>query len=264
MDIKMVVCDLDNTLLKDDKSISNYTIDILHKCQKKGIKFAIATARNKPWIKNIENIITPDVIISDGGCMAWAASKWAANQLVYSQLLDFEDIQALLQTLLSKNSKMYISAESTTHHYVSHKKNNDKHTRAVAAGKIVETANFAEPLGTLIYKITAKINLQDAKDVADSLENIDATPFSNQKWVRFAHANATKYKALQAAASYIGINMKHIAAFGDDVNDIEIIDKCGVGVCVENGVDQAKAVASHICPSNEKDGVAKWIEQNLF
>jgi len=45
--IKMIITDLDNTLLRSDKTISEYTIDVLKKCQSKGIKVAFATARSE-------------------------------------------------------------------------------------------------------------------------------------------------------------------------------------------------------------------------
>ena len=45
MDIKLIVTDLDNTLLRNDKSISDYTAAIFRKCPDYGIKTSVATAR---------------------------------------------------------------------------------------------------------------------------------------------------------------------------------------------------------------------------
>lgn len=39
---------------------------------------------------------------------------------------------------------------------------------------------------------------------------------------------------------------------------------CGKGICVRNAVEDAKAVADHICDTNENDGVAKWIEEFIL
>ena len=39
---------------------------------------------------------------------------------------------------------------------------------------------------------------------------------------------------------------------------------CGIGVAVANAIDEVKAVADHICDTNDNDGVAKWLEENVL
>jgi len=48
MNIKMIVTDLDGTLLRSDKTVSKYTKSVLHRCCEAGIKTAVATARGHP------------------------------------------------------------------------------------------------------------------------------------------------------------------------------------------------------------------------
>ena len=55
-----------------------------------------------------------------------------------------------------------------------------------------------------------------------------------------------------------------IAAFGDDFNDIGMLRLCGTGIAMENAIEEVKGVADEVCASNEKDGVAEWIEKNLL
>ena len=54
------------------------------------------------------------------------------------------------------------------------------------------------------------------------------------------------------------------AAFGDDVNDVEMVRNCGTGVAVDNAIDAVKAAAKYACGNNEDDGVAKWLEQHIL
>jgi hydroxymethylpyrimidine pyrophosphatase-like HAD family hydrolase len=75
---------------------------------------------------------------------------------------------------------------------------------------------------------------------------------------------ARKLNAVSILADHFKISQADIAAFGDIYNDIEILRDCGVGVAVANAIDEAKAVADFICPSNEEDGVALWIEENIL
>ena len=53
-------------------------------------------------------------------------------------------------------------------------------------------------------------------------------------------------------------------AFGDDFNDVDMLDYAGVSVAMGNAPDQVKLVADYICDTNNNDGMAKWIEENLL
>ena len=54
-----------------------------------------------------------------------------------------------------------------------------------------------------------------------------------------------------------------MVAFGDDFNDIGMLQFCGKGIAMKNAIPEVKAIADEICLSNEEDGVAKWITENL-
>jgi hydroxymethylpyrimidine pyrophosphatase-like HAD family hydrolase len=60
------------------------------------------------------------------------------------------------------------------------------------------------------------------------------------------------------------IEPSEIAAFGDDLNDIDLLRYAGYGVAMENALDEVKAVADYICDTNDNDGVAKWLEDNML
>jgi hydroxymethylpyrimidine pyrophosphatase-like HAD family hydrolase len=60
------------------------------------------------------------------------------------------------------------------------------------------------------------------------------------------------------------INTEHVLAFGDDHNDLEMLENCGIGVAVSNGIKPARRAANFICECNDDDGVAKWIESQVL
>lgn len=43
-----------------------------------------------------------------------------------------------------------------------------------------------------------------------------------------------------------------------------MIEKCGVSIAVTNAIDKVKSAANYICDTNDNDGVAKWIEENIL
>lgn len=70
MDIKMIVCDLDRTLSQTDKSISDYTLEVLEKCRKRGILLGFAADRTENDTKPFINMVKPDILVLNGGALA--------------------------------------------------------------------------------------------------------------------------------------------------------------------------------------------------
>ena len=76
--------------------------------------------------------------------------------------------------------------------------------------------------------------------------------------------NARKRNPIRDIAYYFGLSLDEVAAFGDDYNDIEMLRDCGIGIAVANAIDEVKAAADYVCDSNDNDGVAKWLEENVL
>ena len=76
--------------------------------------------------------------------------------------------------------------------------------------------------------------------------------------------NATKSNGIIFLAQSYGINIDDVICFGDDYNDIDMLTLCGTGICMANGVQKAKDAADVLCDTNENDGVAKWIKENIL
>ena len=68
---------------------------------------------------------------------------------------------------------------------------------------------------------------------------------------------ATKGHALKALAQHLGIPMAETAAFGDGTNDLTMVQFAGIGVAMDNGAEELKQVADQIAPSNVEHGVAQ-------
>src|SRR5699024_6500775 len=72
-----------------------------------------------------------------------------------------------------------------------------------------------------------------------------------------------KAVGLQKIADYFGIPRDRIIAFGDEDNDLEMIDYAGVGVAMDNAIDDLKGIAKHITDSNEDSGVGNFLAKYL-
>ncbi|MGI6074947.1 MAG: Cof-type HAD-IIB family hydrolase [Pyramidobacter sp.] len=86
---------------------------------------------------------------------------------------------------------------------------------------------------------------------------------SGQRQVEVLSPEGTKGKALEAVARRWGIARDEIAAFGDNLNDIELFKAAGLRVAMDNGDEDLKARADVIAPPNGEAGVGQVIERLL-
>jgi len=106
MAIKMIVTDLDRTLLRTDKTISDYTADILNRCRKKGIKIIFATARPKRTVDHFCLNLPIDALILHNGAVVYADEKPFANFGIDSSVKD-----SILQNLSKDYPNATLSVE---------------------------------------------------------------------------------------------------------------------------------------------------------
>ena len=226
MDIKLIICDLDGTLLRGNKTVSAYTLDILHRCRAAGIKLGIATARSRHSARVFTDAMAPDVLIYDGGAVAEIG-----EEVVFRRTLD-----ALTATTLSRRiaqSADYTAAECDGAYFYSGGSPTPYAREIAALGHTVVATDFAEALPADAHKVSGFMREFDADVILKGFQDIGMTRYHGENWVRFAHVSATKWQALAAVAAHFDIKYTQIAAFGDDYNDVEMLANVGVGVVME-------------------------------
>lgn len=82
-------------------------------------------------------------------------------------------------------------------------------------------------------------------------------------FLEIAHPAICKSVALRHVAERLGIQREEIVAFGDGVNDLDMLEYSGLGVAMGNAPDRVKAIADRVAPSVAQDGVAQVIEELL-
>ena len=249
MDIKMIVSDLDGTLLREDKTISLRTASVLRKCRDMGIKLVYATARGA----------SADQLTSslefDGRIRMNGAFAFAGDDQIYKRLLHTDEVREML--LAFDAAGFGIVAENDGLHYSN-----------IDYSKIwPEIKYMPADFNTLDIEIEKLYTIADRPEILP-LMNKYLQPkhyiyVARDDMAMLMHIEATKSKALAALAAHLGILPGQIVAFGDDTNDLDMLQYCGCGVVMANGLGQAKAVADEICDTNDNDGIAKWLEKRL-
>lgn len=254
---KMIVIDLDGTLLKNDKSISEYTLSIFGKCAERGIMTCVATARGHTNAKQYIKLLNPDILISSGGALIKTENK-ILSQIGFSE----SDTSKLIKTAfeLTDNS-CEITVDTADDHYWNYKQ--DPHILSPDWGKVIYS-DFTD-FHSESLKICVQTDSEEtARTIAESVKDCDCARFSDGNWYKYTKSDATKANAVREISKSLKIPLEDMIAFGDDFVDIEVLEICGIGVAVENAIDEVKKIADYITDSNENDGVARFIEKHVL
>jgi len=246
--------DLDDTLLRGDKTISDRTITTLEKCRDKGIKLVYATGRGQ----SAEKLVPQGLF--DGYSQMCGAVAYIEEMPVFNKMFSSAETRELL--LAADKAGIKIAVEAGGWHY--------------------SNFDFPEVWGPDFLECYEKVDFKTLDVLSEKIyaiprddsdvelmrkclpEGLRLTTSRYESFTMILHEDALKANAVAALAEYWGIDVSDVAAFGDDVIDICMIERCGVGVAMENSSDEVKAVADYICDTNENDGVAMWIEENIL
>ena len=102
-----------------------------------------------------------------------------------------------------------------------------------------------------------------AREIAAKM-NCKLQCYRGEKWYAFMPKKSGKTAAVQALTEISQIGPEDIAAFGDDLNDVEMLRLCGTGVAVANAMPQVLEAADEITLSNDDDGLAEWLADHCL
>ena len=249
--IKMVVSDLDRTLLHTDKTISKYTEDVLIRCCQRGIKVVFATARPKNRVDIFPFLHVANSMISSNG-----AAIYEKNRLLAHFGIPVENTRSFLRKFLPAFPDIGISVEyddlAVTNYDIS----------------TMWTAEIRNDIHHLPDKEAEKIVVWAGPEMMESVCKILPDQLYAQlcekRLILIMPKTTTKWTAIQYLSDHWKILPDEIVSFGDDFNDIVMLRCCGMGIAVSNGIEEVKSIADDICDSNDQDGVAKWLEINVL
>lgn len=252
MKYKMIVTDLDRTLLRGDGSISEYTVKILDRVRGNGIKLVFATARPIRNVKNVKARVCFDSCIYHNGAVVQFEKEIVFHKGIYNPI-------NILQNMLHGNPYMKIGVESCDTLYANFDVN-DIWPKTV----YIHTKDFEECRNQITEKIIIPQKEIDEINIFEYMHENLYLEVSEKKLAMILNKEASKVNGVRLVAEMYGISMEDVVAFGDDYNDIEILKNCGLGVAVRNAYDDVKNYADDICESNENDGVAQYINEIIL
>ena len=275
MTVRMICTDLDGTLLRSDKTVSRYSLEVLKKASEKGILIVPVTGRHLGGIP--EEILEQGVryvIFSNGaGLYDLTAGKMLKEECIPENIMDeliplFPELDVMSDLFTAENAytdsrcldvlndvdasdavKAYIRSsrvltDSITEFYTECRPNVEKIT--VNFRKINGEFKNRDRLLSILKKYDEELVY-----VTGGANNIEITS-----------KKATKGNCITALSEVTGIPLSETAALGDTENDLSILETVGISTAMSNADENVKKLCRFITDSdNDSDGAAKFIEK---
>lgn len=263
MTVKAVAFDLDDTLLRDDRTISDFTVSVLRRLREAGIHVIPASGRAKASMRPlVERIGCASLFIACNGAEVYSPE----GTLLHREQMDVPLAREVAR--FARENDCYAQTYRDEFFYFSMQ---GHWAEAYAASSFLQGV-YVGDLEAYLTGPTSKILLmaEDARIAA--LLPVARAQFagrlsvccSKPYFMEFNPLLATKGEALKRCGSLLGFSLAEAAAFGDSLNDLSMLEAAGVGVAMQNARDDVKERVRFLCPSNMEDGVARFLQTRLF
>ena len=247
--VAAIVVDFDDTLLKCDKTISEFTMSTLKKSSASGIKLIFATGRGISSQKLVSDNLFDARILYNGATAA------IDNKTVYSQFIAPHIYAPFLREMSRLNLKA--AAEIGGVHYANFNVSS-MWERTFVISDFTGMREDAEKLYVILN------NGDDEKIIAQNLPPELYSHFTKDSLALIMDKNASKLNALAVVLRRMSIDFKDVIAFGDDTNDKEMLARCGRGIAMANARDDVKLIADDICGNCDSEGLANYLVSHVL
>lgn len=270
----LYVTDLDKTLMRNDLSVSEYTVRTLNDLIDRGVNITYATARSFHSAYEITKDIKFKVPVITRTGTTFADQR--AGKEIRTAFFTEENLKELKELLpviarCGFNSvyrdgvmyKLYIDSPKSKgmQGYIDY-------YRSIGDTRMKQAANEDELWSGDISYITMISDRDELLPYYNAIKDSDRWECIFQKdayredeyWLEVCPKDATKAKAVLKLKEMLGCD--NIVVFGDSLNDLSMFDIADVSCAVSNAMDEVKTAADTIIGSNEDDGVALWLLEN--
>ena len=270
MPIKLIASDIDGTLLPFGGQISQTTKDTIEKCRRQGILFVLSSGRCYPAAAMIarEMDIRAPIICANGGCI-----HDEDGNIIHEDVLTPEESEIAFNIIkdcgwmitsyvrgkiLRLNTGTMLTSGPWERPWMFTKYNfeivDDDPIRMDQEGRE----------GVYKYEVYAQDPALLERLRAELTEAGLSVSSSVPTDIEIMSHGAGKGAAVRWLSERIGATREETMAFGDNTNDLQMLNAVGWPVAVENAVDEIKAAARIIAPHCAEDGVARTIEKYVF
>ena len=268
MKFKLLVLDVDGTLLNSKRELTKRTIATLVKVQQLGIRIALASGRPAHGILPLAKALGMDrqggFIIAHNGAVVMDA---ASGEVIFERSIDQQMIPFMER--LAKRAQMtlacyegdeVISTDITDAHVV-----DEAHMNGM---KLRQVESIADSLTTWPRELILVSDNEEhltgveeylQKHMSGAMDTIHSNPY----YLEIVGYQVGKSYAMSALVQKLGISLSDVLAIGDGTADVAMLQQAGTGIAMGNALEGVKHCADQITLTNDEDGAAIAIEKAI-
>ena len=269
MKFKLLVLDVDGTLLNDEREISKRTLAALLKVQQMGVRIVLASGRPTyglmPLAKTLELGNYGGFVLSYNGCQIIKAQN---GEILFERRINPEMLPYLEKKARKNGFAIFtyhddtLITDSPDNEYIKNEAllNNLK---IIKEDEFSTAIDFAPCKCMLVSdKEKALIGLEQhwEKRLAGTLDAFRSEPY----FLEVVPCGVNKANTLGALLEHLGVTREEVIAVGDGVCDVTMLQLAGMGVAMGHSQDSVKVCADYVTASNEEDGVALAVEKLIL
>ena len=264
--VKIICFDLDGTLLTDDKNILEENRNAIKRAKETGIEIVICTGRQNVAAKTFNEIIGPNkymicnngaqiIDLQTGEDLFTCPIDKEITKSIYSWVEENENIVGF--KFDTKYARYVNKRRSETDYRVVFDKNDDSFfdnndilQMSVVFDNLEKRDEFIEKVNLLNgVKVENKFTLRNEKTGEDNF------------YLNAINSSVSKGNSINGLVRYLKLNMGNVVCFGDDINDLSMIQMAGHGIVMGNANEILKEKADEIIGDNNSDAISKVIDR---
>lgn len=268
MEYKMIVSDMDGTLLQDHTTLSQENKETIIKAMEAGVEFVIATGRSVlgvvPYLKQLGVYGNEGFVICQNGGAVYSLKDVSLHKKYNFTTDEFEAVYKYASDVDGTEFFFYDDIDLIV-------EENTQEVKDYCAVMGIEPIVTDKPMEyeSGFTKVVIHGTHEELLKVQANARAIEGSTlecfFSNDRYLEFVKKGVNKGTALEFIANELGIDIKQVIAIGDSENDISMIAKAGLGVAMGNSMGIVKDAADVVLDKSNKDhGVADMINKFIF
>lgn len=262
----LIALDLDGTLLTDERTISPFTKKVIRKAREEGHIVMIATGRpfrSSEMYYNELQLDTP--IVNFNGAFIHHPQDRSFG--FYHSPVDIKIVKDIVEALDSFTFHNIIAEVMDDLYFHCH----DKKLNEIfqVGNPNVTTGDLRKFLQHPPTSMLVHTTEDELAKIRQHLSSLHAEVIMQRSWsapwfvIEIIKSGVSKAVGIKRACEYLQIPKDRVIAFGDEDNDLEMIEYAGQGIAMGNSIDALKNIANKVTLTNQEDGVAVYLNDAL-
>ena len=259
---KLLISDMDHTLLREDSSISRANLEAIARHVAGGGLFAVASGRAPAAIRAFPELlpyINTPVVAGNGGVVC----DLRTGEIFYHHPLP-AGLEDLAEELMGRFPEMGVAVYSGLDGFYTLRTNENIEDLIVREKRpaLPATVQTSErPWNKVLMTQSHAYMLEVEAYLRPKVEGLARLVFSEDTYLEILPLGVSKGAALKMLLERIGLPREQVVAVGDAMNDLEMLQYAGTGVAVANADPELRAAADVVACSNQEDAVKYCLEK---